>query len=537
MTPPAKGTLVITDAATGAFTYTPNAGAIGYDTFTFRATDGSAASSTATGMVFIVAASPQWPGQTVRASVSSAGVQGNALSGTLYPPALSADGRYVAFQSTASNLVAGDTNGAWDVFVLDRTSGAVTRASVSSGGAQGNSDSSDGLSISADGRFVAFSSGASNLVSGDTNGAEDIFVYDRQTGTTTRASVATDGTQANSQSFAPALSADGRYVAFVSLATNLVAGDTNGVEDVFVHDLQTGQTIRASVASGGTQADGFALEPSISADGRFVAFMSNASNFDGGGNNGARNVFVHDFLTGATVRASVATDGTPGNDFSIQPALSADGRYVAFYSLATNLVPGDTNGVEDVFVRDMQTGLTTRVSVASDGTQGNGASFSPSFSADGRYVAFQSAATNLVSGDTNGTADVFVRDLQTALTMRVSVGNDGTQANALSQLPGFSADGRYVGFSSGASNLVLSDTNNQFDVFVTGGVTVSPTSVSVPSAGGTRSVTVTFDYPGTPWSATTTTPWITINPPNGGSASGTLNFTVAANSARRGRAR
>ena len=422
---------MLLNAATGAFTYTPNAGTFGYDPFTFRAAGPSGASTTATGMAFVVAASPRWPGQTIRASVSSAGVQGNSFSDTSYPPALSADGRYVAFQSNASNLVSGDTNGTWDAFVLDRTNGVVTRVSVSSSGVQGNALTANRVSISADGRFVAFASSASNLVSGDTNNAADIFVYDRQAGTTTRASVATDGTQANSQSFEPALSGDGRYVAFESDASNLAAGDTNGAYDVFVHDLQTGQTVRVTDVAAGGPSNG-AFGPSISADGRFVAFSSGAPNLVPGDTNGADDVFVQDLVTGATVRASVATDGTQGNDLSFQAALSADGRYVTFYSQASNLVAGDTNGRQDVFVHDMQTGQTTRVSVSSNGVQGNSDSFAPSLSADGRYVAFRSSASNLVPGDTNAVEDVFVYDRQTALTSRVSVANDGTQGNGVS---------------------------------------------------------------------------------------------------------
>jgi Tol biopolymer transport system component len=288
-------------------------------------------------------------------------------------------------------------------------SGTTTRVSVASDGTQANGDSDD-LSISADGRYVAFRSWADNLVSGDTNSADDIFVHDRQTGQTSRVSVASDGTQANGDSDDLSISADGRYVAFRSWADNLVSGDTNGEFDVFVHDRQTGQTSRVSVASDGTQGNSHSWAPSVSADGRYVAFNSWANNLVSGDSNGRVDIFVHDRQTGQTNRVSVASDGTQANGDSVWPSISADGRYVAFHAWANNLVSGDTNGWYDIFVHDRQTGQTSRVSVASDGTQGNDDSWSPSISADGHYVAFRSRANNLVSGDTNGRYDVFVHD-------------------------------------------------------------------------------------------------------------------------------
>jgi Tol biopolymer transport system component len=278
-------------------------------------------------------------------------------------------------------------------------------------------------SISADGRYVAFHSDASNLVPGDTNGTWDIFVHDRLTGQTTRVSVASDGTQGNNGSGDPSISADGRYVAFTSEASNLVPGDTNGTWDIFVHDRVTGQTTRVSVASDGSEGYGSSFSSSISADGRYVAFSSWASNLVPGDTNGWADVFVHDRVTGQTTRVSVASDGTEGNHVSLLPSISADGRYVAFSSWASNLVPGDTNEVQDIFVHDRLTGQTSRVSVASGGTEGNGASEFPSISADGRYVAFYSAASNLVPGDTNGTWDIFVAAAVEPTAMRLQWGD------------------------------------------------------------------------------------------------------------------
>ncbi|HEX9092974.1 MAG TPA: hypothetical protein VF902_03240, partial [Coriobacteriia bacterium] len=354
-------------------------------------------------------------GGTTRVSVSSTGGQGNDFAGSAYP-CISADGRYVAFGSGASNLVVGDTNGVWDVFVHDRVTGATTRVSVDSSGTQGNGHSGndtsyESISISADGRYVAFWSGASNLVANDTNMQSDVFVHDRVTGATTRVSVDSSGAQGNASSHAPSISSDGRYVAFESNAGTLVANDTNGQTDIFVHDRATGATTRVSVHSSGSQGDNTSNAPSISSDGRYVAFSSFASNLVGSDTNGMMDVFVHDSVTGATTRASVDSSGAQGNASSSAVSVSSDGRFVAFSSYASNLVAGDTNGTPDVFVHDSITGATTRVSIDSSGAQGDATSPFLSISSDGRCVAFESDASNLVAGDSNGQRDVFIRDL------------------------------------------------------------------------------------------------------------------------------
>ena len=404
-------------------------------------------------------------GITTRVSVASDGTQGNGNSSN---PSISSDGRYVAFHSGATSLVPGDTNGHSDVFVHDRQTGQTTRVSVASDGSQGNKGAG-GQSISADGRYVAFHSTASNLVPGDTNSTGDVFAHDRETGQTTRVHVASDGTEANGYSDETSISADGRYVIFASWASNLVSDDTNGRKDIFVHDRQTGQTIRVSVASDGAQGNHDSYHVSISVDGRYVAFGSVASNLVPGDSNSTPDVFVHDRQTGQTTRVSVASDGTQGDGNSGFRSLFivADGRYVAFTSSAGNLVSDDTNGHRDVFVHDRQTGQTTRVSVASDATQGNDASGWGylSISGDGRYVAFESWASNLVGGDTNGAIDVFVRDRQTDQTTRVSVSSDGAEGNVNSYHLSLSADGRNVAFTSWAS-LVPDDTNVYSDVYV-----------------------------------------------------------------------
>ncbi len=419
-------------------------------------------------------AAPAPTGATTRVSVATGGIQ---ASGHSAQGAISANGRYVAFESGAINLVAGDTNGVGDVFVRDRVTGATSRVSVATGGIQaaGGLGGSSAPAITADGRYVAFYSFAGNLVAGDTNGVGDVFVHDRLTGATTRVNVATDGTQADTDSGTsgddetPSISADGRYVAFHSGARTLVAGETNGGGNVFVHDRVTGVTTRLSVSAAGTQANGDSFQPAISADGRSVAFYSAASNLVAGDTNGTQDVFVRDRVSGATTRVSVATGGSQAKGDSGRVAISADGRYVAFFSDASNVVAGDTNSKVDAFVRDRVAGTTTRVSIATSGAQANDhvqAVLPPSISADGRYVAFGSWARNLVAGDTNGMQDVFVRDRVNGATARVSVATSGGQGRSDSFVDSMSADGRHVAFTSAATGLVGGDTNGKVDVFV-----------------------------------------------------------------------
>ncbi|MEG4105564.1 calcium-binding protein [Microcoleus sp. S13_C5] len=415
-----------------------------------------------------------------RVSVDSAGNQANQGPSISSHPSISSDGRFVAFESPASNLVPGDTNNNTDIFVRDTLTNTTTRVSVDSAGNQANAGSS-ALSLSANGQLVAFGSSATNLVPGDTNNSGDIFVRDSLTNTTTRVSVDSAGNQANAGSSAPSISADGRFVAFFSFATNLVPGDTNNSGDIFVRDLWMNTTTRVSVDSAGNQGNQYSDYPSISADGRFVAFGSDATNLVPGDTNNSGDIFVRDLLTNTTTRVSVDSagnqanresyDSSPKASGSYDPSISADGRFVAFWSGATNLVPGDTNDNPDIFVRDTLANTTTRVSVDSAGNQANNYSvLSPSVSANGRFVAFDSLASNLVPGDTNNRHDIFVRDLLTNTTTRVSVDSAGNQGNSGSFEPSISADGQRVAFSSEASNLVPGDTNftynSRLDVFV-----------------------------------------------------------------------
>ncbi len=374
------------------------------------------------------------------------------------------------------------------------------RVSVASDGTQGNAGSSTykGHTVSTDGRYSVFESQADNLVESDTNGVSDVFMRDLQTQQTTRVSIASDGTEGDASSGGATITPDGRYILFLSTATNLVPNDTNGHRDLFVHDRETGETERVSISSSGAEANGEAITAAITPDGRYVAFSSMASNLTPQPVHGGGDVFLHDRQTSQTTQLSFAADGGTGNGYSSRPALSDDARYVAFLSDASNLVPGDTNGQLDTFVHDRQTGETTRVSVAADGTEGNDQSGDPAISADGRYIFFVSAASNLVPGDTNDQCpitgdpnpnceDLFVRDQQTGGIVRLSVAPDGTEGNSTSGTlwapPAISADGRFVAFWSWASNLVPDDTNEAGDLFLYDLGTAQTTLISVAADG------------------------------------------------------
>ena len=247
---------------------------------------------------------------------------------------------------------------------------------------------------------------------GDTNFNFDAFVKDRLTGSVERVSLASNGTQIGACSDAR-ISGDGRFVVFIT-SQGIVPGDTNGTYDVFIRDRVALTTTRVSVGNGGVQANGASFYTAINGDGRFVAFAADATNLVAGDTNAGRDVFVRDRLTGTTERVSVnsaeAQTTTGGNSVISFPSISADGRFVIFDSFAPDLVAGDTNSKSDVFARDRLAGTTSRVSVTSAGAQANNQSYSYSVSADGRFVAFYSDATNLVAGDTNGFTDIFLRD-------------------------------------------------------------------------------------------------------------------------------
>jgi len=396
-------------------------------------------------------ANPQAP-RTQRVSVDSAGNPANNQSER---PSISDNGLHVAFASHASNLTPGDTDGVLDVFVHGRLTGLTELVSVSSTGVKGNDISASDLrSLSADGRFIAFYSFATNLVSGDTNGVEDVFLRDRQTSQTYRVSVSSGGNQANDRSFFGSVSADGQLVAFRSDADNLVPGDTNGAGDVFVHDRMTSQTTRVSVASNGSQSNSLSTNCLISSDGSAIAFMSYSTDLVPGDTNNISDIFVHDLLTGQTERVSVDSSGGQANgNSSNDPSISADGRFISFRSDATNLVSIGIAAFINVYVHDRQTGQTRLVSVNSLGQPANQPSMLSSMSPEGGHVTFESTATNLLLNTPNGGWDCYVHDLQTGETTLVSVDSGGNPGNQISIRPSTATDARVVAFRSSASNV------------------------------------------------------------------------------------
>ncbi len=414
-----------------------------------------------------------YAGGTTRVSTDSSGNQ-VALGATIRD--FSADGRYILMSSSDTTLVAGDTNGLSDIFIKDTITGLITRVNTDSAGNEALGGASTAFNMSSDGRYVAFSSIATNLVAGDTNAVTDVFIKDVTTGLTTRVSTDSNGNQATGGvSTRPRVSADGRYVVFESEATNLVVSDTNGTRDIFLKDMATGVTTRVNTDSAGNQTTAGADSRvyGISADGRYIVFQSEASNLVAGDTNARQDVFVKDTLTGVTTRVNTDSagneSGVVGGARAYARGISADGRYVVFHTRASNLVANDTNGQTDVFVKDTLTGALTRVTTDTAGNQatgGIGLSQANTISADGRYVVFTSDATNLVAGDTNGQEDVFVKDLWTGITTRVNTNTAGNEATGQSSGVAISADGRFVAFNSVATNLVVGDTNGAYDAFI-----------------------------------------------------------------------
>lgn len=409
----------------------------------------------------------QRPGRTEMVSVSNTG---EPAEDGVTVASMSADASVVAFDTRARNLVEGVDRTKpfpYNVYVRDRATG-VTEWISRPHDATLPDGHSRGTRVSPDGRFVMFYSQASNIVSGDTNERRDVFLHDRAKGTNERVSVGPSGEQLDSDSYMGDVGAGGRYIAFVTDAP-VVPGDTNGQGDVIVVDRATGAYEIASVAWDGSPADAWSFFPSVSADGRYVAFQSDATNLVPGDDNAYQDIFVRDLLTGSTELVSVSTSGEQSNDYSEWPRISADGSAVAFTSFASNLVPADLQecvwpnysvNCGDVFVRDLEAGITERVSVTNDGGEANEESAATGISADGRWVSFHTPADNIDPDRIPPPFpdwDAYVRDRLTGVTERIALADDGSQAEDASWFPAPSADARYVAFGSGASNLVPGD--------------------------------------------------------------------------------
>jgi Tol biopolymer transport system component len=415
--------------------------------------------------------------------------QKNPSNGASSEPATSESGQFVAFRSSATNLDSERcSNGVNHIFVIDRNTGTIRCVSLNSNGREGDQDSL-APSISADGQFIAFTSTSTNLAGNKCdNGFNQIYVRNQTNGATRCVSVNSNGQEGNQHSHASSISADGTLIAFDSAATNLAGSKcNNGFSHIFVHDLTAETTICVSLRTDGDEGNGDSFDPSISADGRVVVFQSTATNLADRCSNGNAHIYTHNLATGETSCVSVNNDGKQSNGNSAQARVSGDGRFVVFQSDPTNFTTRCSNGFSHIFVRDTVEERTTCASIDGHGTQGNNDSVQPSISSDGRFVAFSSAANNLTGNRcTAGNVQVFVRDRADEKTKCASMGPKNVEGNRESINPSISADGSLVTFESDSNNLVKKDTNGFRDVF---GQEISTSE----SKGGGSSFTIIFD--------------------------------------------
>lgn len=401
-------------------------------------------------------------------------VEGNGYSGDRGISGISGDGRFVVFDSAATNLVPNDTNGVHDVFLYDSILKTIRRISISDLGVEGNGESYH-ASISADGHFVVFASYASNLVPGDSNGTRDIFLYDTTLNTIRLISKNDTGDEGNGESFHTYISGDGHFIVFNSAASNLVDGDTNGKNDLFLFDTTLNTVRRITVNGSGVEESAGLFNFSISSDGKYIAFSSDASNLVENDTNNTYDVFFYDTTLNTIKQISVDDLGVKGDGESTYPSITADGKFVTFESAATNLVPNDTNGTYDIFLYDTTLNTIKRISVDGSGIEGNSYSTGSSISANGKFIVYNSDASNLVPNDNNGTYDIFRYNVESRANTLVSVASNGEQANwnetdyGGSYMVGnrnISDDGNKIIFTSYSTNLVPNDTNSSADVFL-----------------------------------------------------------------------
>jgi Tol biopolymer transport system component len=414
---------------------------------------------------------------------------GSQTDGPSWESVISADARYVAYVANADNVIQNGTKGS-NVFLYDQKNVKTELVSVASDGGPADGDSY-GPSISSDGRYIAFASEAKNIADNPGTGGRQIYVRDRKTGQTKIISLPLNVSVPEEDAGDPSISGTGRYVAFRSFPGNLISSGGDQMSQIFVRDIVKNTLYLVSKSPSGEKGNddsGVYGGPSISSDGRFVAFQSYSTNLVKGDTNGASDIFLNDRNTGKTIRISVSSKWNQSNGGSVSPAISGNGRYIAFISDATNLVPGDTNGKTDVFVYDRITKKTERVSVSSSGKQANGDSLSNStpnnvsLSWDGRFVVFTSQASNLAPGGVSNTCssmglsspgsgtspcfNIYIRDRKTGKTTRITSAKDGGLANGDSLMPSMSHNGNWLTFVSAADNMIPNDTNGLTDIFV-----------------------------------------------------------------------
>lgn len=410
------------------------------------------------------------------------------INGPIFGYDVSDDGRIVAFVTKASNLDANDTNGKYDVYYIDTQTRVVKRVSADANGQQAFAGDSQYPNVSADGRYIVYQSSA-RIAATDTNLFNDIYLYDTQTGQNILVTTGLGGVASNLPSYNPHISADGRFVSFSSTANNLVDGDTNGQTDLFIYDVQATTIERIQGTVDGNQPNGSTVESFLSEDGRFVLYGSTSSNLTADDSDKIKDVFVYDRQSGINRLVSRSVSGQPLSMLSNGGAVSRDGRYATFFTDSPNVVAGENNGYSDVFLHDLVTGEIIQVSAGMNNSAANRESYGGFLSADGRYVVFNSGASNLVVGDGNNSADTFVYDRLQKTTELVSLSDGGVQGNKDSfMVPKISHNGRFILFRSFANNLVAGDTNNMDDVFMVARAGNTP---PVANAGGNRQLSCT----------------------------------------------
>jgi hypothetical protein len=402
------------------------------------------------------------PGRLVLVSISEAGAKGDQHS-SVY--GLSKDGRKVGFSSTSTTLHPDDTDALQDVYVKDVSTGEMILASTSAQGVKGNGHSVTAY-LSRSGNRVAFSSEATNLHPDDSTPDLDVYVKVISTGALILASTSDSGVKGNGDSGVGSISADGRTVAFWSEATNLDPADPDTTGDVYVKNLVTGDIALASTSDAGVKGNGEVGETSLSANGTRVGFSSDATNLDPADTDDRSDVYVKDLATGNLMLVSVPEEGAKAQTHSLGPSLSTDGTLVAFYSRARNLHPGDTDTWHDVFVKDLTTGGISLASATAEGRDANFESTHPSISADGLRVAFESWADNLSEEDGDDWYDVYVKDLCAGELLLASTTDSGEKGNSHSQRPVLSTLGTWTTFSSIATNLDPADEDGVSDVYL-----------------------------------------------------------------------
>ncbi|SDG89148.1 lectin-like protein [Alloyangia pacifica] len=401
-----------------------------------------------------------------RVSTNSDGEEGDGSHGEA---TLSDDGTWIGFHSFSSNLIPGleipESNPNYgQIYAKNLVTGEVVLVSAN---AEGVPLSGHAPAISPDGTKIAFQSGSDAYLASDTNGQSDIFLRDLESGEITLVSSNVYGNEGNYSSLSPVYSPDGTKIAFSSLSSNFVAGDTNGATDIFVKDLATGEITRVSTGTNGEQANQRSFFPIFSPDSSKVAFMTYASNLAPNDDNGRGDIYLKELETGQLTLVSTDSDGNVGNEDNLPDDISEDGTRVLFTTFTSNLVEGDTNDALDLLLKDLTTGETTRVSVDTFGQQLNGSSVDARFFPDDESkIYFLSEATNLVALDGNGTLDIFLKDLVTGQVTLLSTTDSGIQANGFSSGPVFLPGAQSFIFGSSATNLVPDDTNGTTDIFL-----------------------------------------------------------------------